>query len=308
MGTAVSTTSHPILAKPLFHAGRRRLDRTAPGTRQADFRLLEITPMTPHIGAEITGVDLARPIGEDLAAELRLALDEWKVIFFRDQHRFDARAHLALAGVWGPPEPNPFFPKGDTAGVSRLAKDATAVGQENIWHSDHSFMAAPAMGSVLRAVEVPPAGGDTMWADMGAAYDNLDPELRARIEGLTAVHDWEPTWGSFMTPEKIAALRAVLPPVEHPVVVRHPRTGRPTLYVNEPFTTRITGLPEAESRELLHLLGLQARIPEFQVRFRWQPDSIAIWDNIATQHYAISDYYPQRRVMERIAVAGGPLS
>jgi taurine dioxygenase len=105
----------------------------------------------------------------------------------------------------------------------------------------------------------------------------------------------------------VAVLRETLPPVRHPVVARHPRTGRRLLYVNEPFTTRIVGLPEDESRELLNELALQARIPEYQVRFRWQPDSVAIWDNIATQHYAISDYHPQRRVMERVAIAGVPL-
>ncbi|MFD7874301.1 TauD/TfdA dioxygenase family protein [Streptomyces sp. NPDC059766] len=299
---------NPLLEKPLIHFGRRVLERTAPGTAPAEYRLLQIAPMTQHIGAEVSGVDLSKPIDAVLAEELRQALLEWKVIFFRDQHDFDVDTHLALAAVWGEPEPNPFFPKGDTVGVSRLAKDATAIGQENIWHSDHSFMAAPALGSVLRSVEVPAAGGDTMWADMGAAYDNLSDEMKQRIEGLTAVHDWEPSWGTFMTPDQIAALRLTLPQVEHPVVVRHPRTGRKTLYVNEPFTTRIVGLPEDESRSLLHELGLQARIPELQVRFRWQPDSIAIWDNIAVQHYAINDYYPQRRVMERIAIAGVPLS
>jgi taurine dioxygenase len=304
--SAVAPTS--ILDKPLIHFGRRVLDRTAPGALEAEYRTLDLSPLTPHIGAEVTGVDLSRPIGEDLAAELRQALLEWKVIFFRGQHDFGPEHHLSLAGVWGQPEANPFFPKAATAGVSRLAKDETAVGNENIWHSDHSFMAAPALGSVLRAVEVPSAGGDTMWADMGVAYDNLSEEMKARIDGLTAEHDWEPSWGALMTEEQIAAHRKNLPRVEHPVVVRHPQSGRKILYVNEPFTTRIVGLPDAESRELLHELVLQARIPEFQVRFRWQRDSVAIWDNIAVQHYAINDYFPQRRVMERIAIAGVPLS
>src|SRR5690242_1715414 len=128
---------NPLLDKPLIHFGRRVLERTAPGTAPAEYRLLKIAPMTPHIGAEIGGVDLSRPIDGELAEELRQALLEWKVIFFRDQHDVDVDAHLALAAVWGEPEPNPFFPKGDTVGVSRLAKDATAIGQENIWHSDH---------------------------------------------------------------------------------------------------------------------------------------------------------------------------
>ncbi|MFE6805531.1 TauD/TfdA dioxygenase family protein [Streptomyces sp. NPDC057696] len=306
--TAVVVTPQPALDKPLMRYGHRVLNRTAPGSPEAEFRILGIRPLTPHIGAEISGVDLSQTIGEDLAAELRQALLEWKVIFFRDQHLFTSEHHVALAAVWGEPEVNPFFPKGDTVGVSRLAKDAMAIGNENIWHSDHSFMAAPALGSVLRAVEVPPAGGDTMWADMAVAYDNLSEEMKARIDGLTAVHDWVPSWGSLMTEEQIARMREALPAVEHPVVIRHPQSGRKVLYVNEPFTTRIVGLSDAESRELLDELVLQARIPEFQVRFHWQPDSVAIWDNIAVQHYAINDYYPQRRVMERIAIAGVPLS
>ncbi|QIP83244.1 taurine dioxygenase [Streptomyces sp. Tu 2975] len=307
MATPV-TDPKPVLDKPLLHYGRRALERMAPGTPQPEYKLLEISPLTPHIGAELGGVDLSRPISDELAAELRQALLEWKVVYFRDQHGFTHDNHVALAGVWGEPEVNPFFPKSETVGVSRLAKDAMAVGQENIWHSDHSFMAAPALGSVLRAVEVPPAGGDTMWADMGAAYDNLSEDMKARIEGLTAVHDWVPSWGATMTEEQIAHFRQTLEPVEHPVVVRHPVSGRKTLYVNEPFTTRIVGLPEEENRELLDTLVLQARIPEYQVRFHWQPDSIAIWDNIAVQHYAINDYFPLPRVMERIAVAGVPLS
>ncbi|MGW8884241.1 TauD/TfdA dioxygenase family protein [Streptomyces sp. NPDC055749] len=307
MATPV-TKPQPVLDKPLLHYGRRVLERTAPGTPQAEYRTLEISPLTPHIGAEVSGVDLTRPISKELVTELRQALLEWKVIFFRDQHSFTPDHHLALAGVWGEPEVNPFFPQGETVGVSRLAKDAMAVGNENIWHSDHSFMAAPALGSVLRAVEVPPAGGDTMWADMGAAYDNLSEDMKARIDGLTAVHDWVPSWGATMTEEQIARFRQTLPPVEHPVVVRHPVSGRKVLYVNEPFTTRIVGLSDEENRELLDELVLQARVPEYQVRFRWQPDSIAIWDNIAVQHYAINDYYPQRRVMERIAIAGEPIS
>lgn len=154
--TALAATPQPALDKPLMRYGHRVLDRTAPGSPEAEYRILGIQPLTPHIGAEVSGVDLSQPIGEDLGAELRQALLEWKVIFFRDQHRFTSEHHVALAAIWGEPEVNPFFPKGDTVGVSRLAKDAMAVGNENIWHSDHSFMAAPALGSVLRAVEVPP--------------------------------------------------------------------------------------------------------------------------------------------------------
>ncbi|WP_338701885.1 TauD/TfdA family dioxygenase [Streptomyces sp. Q6] len=294
----------PILDKPLMHYGSRVLERLAPGAQQVTYRQFEVSPLTPHFGAVLGGIDLTRPITDELAEELRQALLEWKVIFFRGQHGFGAEHHLALSAVWGPPEPNPFFPKTETVGLSRLAKDAKAAGNKNIWHSDHSFMANPSLGAVLRAVEVPAAGGDTMWADMGAAYDNLPEDLKERIEHLSAVHDWEASWGALMNDEQKAAFRALWPQVEHPVVVRHPRSGRRTLYVNEPFTRFIKGLSDEESRELLDILVLQARIPEFQIRFRWEPDSIAIWDNIAVQHYAVNDYFPARRVMERIAIAG----
>jgi|SRR6185312_8666773 len=306
--TTASTATAPLVNNPLMHYGPRMLQRSAAGAEEIEYRRISLCPLTTHIGAEVTGVDLASPVDDELARELRAALLEWKVLFFRGQEAMTPSAHRALVDVWGAPEANPFFPQGDSIEVSRLAKDETTFGHENIWHSDHSFMAAPALGAVLRAVEVPSAGGDTMWTDMYAVYDNLPEGLKERIEGLSAVHDWVPSWGTTMTPARIAVLRQRLPIVEHPVVVRHPRTGRRLLYVNEPFTIRIAGLPEDESRALLCELVLQARIPEYQVRFRWQPGSVAIWDNIATQHYAINDYFPQRRVMERISIAGVPLS
>ncbi|WP_353946068.1 TauD/TfdA family dioxygenase [Streptomyces sp. HUAS MG91] len=308
IASAPAAAPKPVLDKPLMHYGRRELERLEPGAEQVTYELLEISPLTPHFGAVVGGVDLTRPITGELAEELRQALLEWKVIFFRGQCGFDSAQHMALSAVWGPPEPNPFFGKTDTVGISRLAKDAKAAGNKNIWHSDHSFMANPSLGAVLRAVEVPAAGGDTMWADMAAAYDNLPDDLKARIENLTAVHDWEASWGALMNDEQKAVFRTRWPQVEHPVVARHPRTGRKTLYVNEPFTRFIKGVSDEESRELLDILVLQARIPEFQIRFHWEPDSIAIWDNIAVQHYAVNDYFPQRRVMERIAIAGVPLS
>ncbi|MFI6940354.1 TauD/TfdA dioxygenase family protein [Streptomyces sp. NPDC050418] len=308
VATAPVADPKPVLDKPLMHYGRRTLDRLAPGAEQPAYRLFDVSPLTPHFGAVLGGVDLTGPVTDELAAELRQALLEWKVIFFRGQSGFTAEHQVALSAVWGPPEPNPFFAQTGTPGISRLAKDAKAAGNKNIWHSDHSFMANPSLGAVLRAVEVPAAGGDTMWADMAAAYDNLPQELKERIADLVAVHDWEASWGALMNDEQKAAFRANWPRVEHPVVVRHPRSGRKTLYVNEPFTRFIKGLDEAENRELLDILVLQARIPEFQIRFHWEPDSIAIWDNIATQHYAVNDYFPARRVMERIAIAGVPLS
>jgi taurine dioxygenase len=160
------------------------------------------------------------------------------------------------------------------------------------------------MGSVLRAVEVPRAGGDTLFADMAAAYDNLPADLRARIDGLTAVHDFTLPFGRSLDADELARRQAEFPPVEHPVVRRHPRTGRKTLFVNAVFTTHIVGLRPDASEDLLRLLFRQARVPEYQVRFQWAAGSIAFWDNRATQHYAVNDYFPQRRVMERAAILG----
>lgn len=280
--------------------GARQLER--PGTTES-YQRFEVRPLTTTIGAQIVGVDLAAPLDEELRAELRRALGEWKVVFVRDQ-ALTPEQHLRVAGVWGEPEVNPFFPMGDTAAISRLAKNDSVAGMENHWHSDHSFLALPARGSVLRAVEVPDVSGDTMWADMAAAYDNLPEDVRQLIDGLEAEHDWITTWGRAIPAEKRDALRAQMPPVVHPVVKVHPETGRRTLYVNEVFTMRILGLPDDEAERLLAYLQYQARTPEYQVRFRWEPGSVAIWDNWAVQHYAINDYFPHRRVMERVAVAG----
>lgn len=282
------------------HSGARRLDR--PGSGEP-YRRFEVRPLTTVIGAELVGADLAGPLDEELCAELRRALLEWKVVFFRGQE-LTADQHLAVARIWGEPEANPFFPAGDQVTISRLAKDAQVAGRENHWHSDHSFLARPARGSVLRAIEVPQASGGTMWADMAAAYDNLPEDVRDLVDGLEAEHDWITTWGRAIPAGKRDELRKDLPPVVHPVVKVHPETGRRTLYVNEVFTLRILGLPREEADRLLAYLQYQARTPEYQVRFRWEPGSVAIWDNWAVQHYAINDYFPDRRVMERVAIAG----
>ncbi|MEV6198266.1 TauD/TfdA family dioxygenase [Streptomyces sp. NPDC051920] len=279
--------------------GPRRLERP-----DVDgFKHITVRPRSTTIGAEIEDVRLSDPIEDDVAEELRRALREWKVIFFRDQELTPQR-HLEVAGLWGEPEVNPFFPMGDQAAISRLAREGQMSGRENLWHSDHSFLAEPARGSMLRAIEIPAYGGDTMWCDMHAAYENLPDDIKSHVDGLEAEHDWIHSWGRAIPAEKRDELRKTLPAVVHPVVKVHPDTGRRTLYVNEGFTQRILGLSKDESHELLRYLRLQARVPEYQVRFRWAPNSVAIWDNWAAQHYALSDYQPQRRVMERVAISG----
>jgi taurine dioxygenase len=270
------------------------------------FERIRVTPLAPTIGAEIEGVDLAQPTDLDgpTFAELRRAWLAYKVVFFRDQ-RIDARQQLAFARRFGELESHPFLPRGAShEEIVRFEKGETFSGYENLWHSDVSWREVPALGSVLRAIEVPEVGGDTLFSDMIAAYEGLDDATKARIEGRTATHDFSHSFGLGMRPEELAEKQKQFPAVSHPVVRTHPETGRRILYVNSIFTSRIDGLGEAESAELLERLCRQATVPEYQCRFRWRKDSVAFWDNRAVQHYAASDYWPSRRVMERVAIIG----
>lgn len=290
------------MSRPL-QAGPVTLSRLAPGQESRPYERCRLVPLTPTIGAEVHGVDLAAPLDDALFAELDRALLEWKVLFFRDQ-AIDGERHRAFARQWGELEMHPFLPQGEVPEVVRFEKDGSQGGYENVWHSDVSWREVPSLGSVLRCIETPECGGDTLWADMGSAYDALPAAVQERIEGLAAVHDFANTFGLLMSDEQRAEMRKQYPPAEHPVVRRHPGTGRKTLYVNAAFTSHVVGLPEHESEELLQLLFRQAQIPELQCRFRWSKDAIAFWDNRATQHYAASDYFPQRRVMERATIIG----
>ena len=284
--------------------GRRYLRRLpGDGPDRCSYDAFEVVPVGATLGAEIRGVDLA-DADEAVRAEIHRALLEWKVLFFRDQS-LDAPGQRALARHWGELETNPLLEQGDDPAVVRFTKggDGPAT-YENIWHADTTFRPNPAMGALLRMVETPPFGGDTMWADMGAAYDNLTDEVRERIDDAVAVHDMVPGFTRFLEPGKLSRLQEVFPPVTHPVVRTHPETGRRTLFVNSAFTTRIVGLPAEESDALLRHLFAQAHVPEYQVRWRWSPGTVAFWDNRATQHYAVGDYHPHRRVAERVAIAG----
>ncbi|WP_410658419.1 TauD/TfdA dioxygenase family protein [Amycolatopsis sp. lyj-112] len=283
--------------------GPRVLRRLPEGAEERPYELFTLRPLGRVIGAEIDGVDLAEPLTPALHAELNRALLEWKVLFFRDQDITSAHQR-AFASNWGDLETNPFIPQGETEDTTRFTRSATMPAFENIWHVDVTFRPAPALGSVLRLIEVPPVGGDTMWADMAAAYDNLPEGIRARIDGLTAVHDFIPGFARFSDPESLRRRQDAFPPVEHPVVRTHPETGRRTLFVNQAFTTHIVGIDRDESDRLLRYLFSRAHTPEFQVRFAWRPGSVAFWDNRATQHYAVNDYQPYARVAERVAIVG----
>ncbi|QEV56791.1 taurine dioxygenase [Streptomyces platensis] len=294
---------HRIPADGLYE-GPRLLRRTPDGWDDRPYERFEVVPQAATIGAEIRGLDLSRPLSAELRTELNRALLEWKVLFFRGQ-RLSSPAQREFARNWGELETNPLLAPGDSKDVVRFDKTAGGVPTfENVWHTDVTFRERPAMGAVLQLRTVPPAGGDTMWADMAAAYDNLPPEIRARINEARAVHDYLPGFARFYSPAQLAPFQEEFPPVVHPVVRRHPETGRRMLFVNASFTTRIVGLGRAASDRLLRLLFQQAQVPEYQVRWRWQPGDLAFWDNRATQHYAVNDYGTHRRVAERVAIAG----
>ncbi|MCA1748990.1 MAG: TauD/TfdA dioxygenase family protein [Parasphingopyxis sp.] len=263
----------------------------------------EIRPMTPAIGAELLGVDLGSPdIGAAIPA-IREALLTHKVIFFRDQD-ITREQHLEFAQHFGELEIHPATPKDQQhPEILRIAYDENSRGQENAWHSDVTWREEPSMGSILRAIELPAVGGDTLFACMHAAYRGLSDEMRRFVSGMIAVHDIARVFARRLGKQP-QELHDKYPPVEHPVVRTHPETGLPTLYVNVAFTSHIKGLSEQESADLLRHLYAQASNPEIQCRFRWAPGSIAFWDNRAVQHFAASDYFPARRAMERATIKG----
>ena len=263
----------------------------------------EVRRLSPHIGAEIHGVDLTQDLSEDVIAALRSALLDHKVIFFRDQD-LTRLQHLRFARRFGPLEIHPATPADqEDPEVLRIAHGAKSRGSENNWHSDVTWRPEPSLGSILRAIEVPEFGGDTLFSCMYAAYEALSPGMQAWVCTLEAEHDIARVFAKRLgrTPEE---LREKYPVQRHPVVRTHPETGRRGLYVNTGFTDSIVGLSRKESDWLLaHLYSFAAR-PEHQCRFRWEKNSIAFWDNRACQHYAASDYFPAVRIMERVTIAG----
>ncbi|MCU1392512.1 MAG: taurine dioxygenase [Ilumatobacteraceae bacterium] len=259
--------------------------------------------LTPTIGAELIGLDLAGPLDDSLIAEVRRALLEFKVVFFRDQH-IDRAQHIAFARRFGELEIHPATPRdAEHREILRIEHGPNSRGTENNWHSDVTWRERPSLGSILRAIELPPVGGDTLFSDMYAAYDGLSPELQQFACGLTAVHDIARVFAAKLG-RKAEELHEKFPPQEHPVIRTHPETGRRLVYTNIAFTDRIKGLSAKESEWLLDRLNATANNPDHQCRFRWAPGSLAFWDNRAVQHFAASDYFPQRRVMERVTIAG----
>jgi len=278
---------------------------------------MRIEQLTCSIGAELIGVSLADAARDDgLFAEIKHALLRHRVLFLRDQD-ISRADHVAFAKKFGALEDHPIVGSHpEHPGLVQIYKtpEGPIDRYENAWHTDATWRDAPPMGCVLRCVECPPVGGDTMWANMALAYDKLPEEIKTRISTLRARHSIEASFGAVMPAEKRLALKAKYPDAEHPVVRTHPETNEKVLFVNA-FTTHFTNYhtpanvrygqdANPGAADLLRYLISQAFVPEYQVRWRWRPNSVAIWDNRSTQHYAVMDYAPCHRKMERAGIVG----
>ena len=278
-------------------------DHTLPYTR------FGVEPYTPTIGAVVHGLDLRQPLDEATQTELRHALAQHEVLFFRDQD-LTPEQHVAFTRTFGGvAEVKAFFPRlAEHPEIEIVESTAERPKAANNWHADITWREQPPLGTSLYAQVIPASGGDTVWASLTAAYASLPPAFQAYLETLTAVHTWEISgWTEYLlhkdaSGEQLREARAKYPPVEHPVVRTHPVTGKKILYVNSTFTSHIKGLPRAQSDALLTQLFELARVPEFQARLRWAPGTLAVWDNRSTQHYAVGDYFPAHRKLHRITI------
>lgn len=268
---------------------------------------IEVRQVNGYIGAEIGNVDLSETLSDAKVQDLRLALAENGVIFFRDQSLTPAQ-HDAFARRFGSPTDINFVKTVDGyANMSVVSKEEDQL--KNIgggWHADQTYYERPPFGAVLVARELPPYGGDTLFSSMAAAYDALSPGLKETLDGLKAVHSNEKLINAGGG-GRLNVAGATPQYATHPVVIRHPVTGRKSLFVNRAYTLRFDGWSDEDSRPLLEHLFIHGQRPEFQVRFHWTPGSVAFWDNIQVWHYAANDYQGQRRIMHRVAVQGEPL-
>ncbi|MFJ3106132.1 TauD/TfdA dioxygenase family protein [Streptomyces sp. NPDC086835] len=270
---------------------------------------LALTPLGPHFGAEIRDVDLSR-LDDDEVHAIRAALVTYKVLFVRGQDLNDA-AQIEFGRRLGEiTVGHPIHDSGDVP-PEVYSLDSQDNGFADVWHTDVTFVRRPPAISVLRAVVLPPNGGDTTWADSQLAYESLTPALRTLIDSLTAVHDGSREFGYYLSQRRKGRGNLWegetfndLTPIEHPVVRVHPESGRKGLFVNPGFTSHIVGMSEHESRGILDILYAHLTKPEHLVRNRWQPGDVALWDNRSTAHYANRDYGDQHRVMHRITLRG----
>jgi len=283
-------------------------DRFNPDEFESRSLPFEVNRLSPTIGGELLGVDLRQDLTSEVKDLIYEALLVYKVIFFRDQD-LTTDQHIHFSKNFGDLEVHPFAPfKDGYPEVLKITHNEKSPGRENTWHSDVTWRKEPSLGSVLRMLEKPENGGDTLFSDMYAAYDDLTDEVKQKLEGAVAVHDFVGFRKRLIkegkSPKEIEAFNKKFPMPEHPVFRTHPDTGKKVIYVNRAFTQYIKGWEENESKDMLDFLYSRASTPEYQCRFAWENNSIAFWDNRACQHYANSDYWPQIRRVERVTIIG----
>lgn len=270
--------------------------------------MITFRPMAGALGAEIKGIDLTQSLSTEDYKQIRKLLIEHEVIFFRNQDISPAQ-QKALADSFGPLQTHPAY---DTIEgfpeitiLESTAKEPTKI---EAWHSDMTFRQHPPLASMLRSKIVPVRGGDTVWASMTAAYEDLSGHMQHFLDGLYAVHDFRHGFKESLEEEggaeRLAQAVKDNPPVEHPVIQTHPESGKKVIFVNSLFTTHIIGMKKTESRAVLDFLFEHIKTPEFTCRFSWEPNCIAIWDNRSTQHKPINDYFPAHRQLHRITIFG----
>ncbi len=280
-----------------------------PAARAQSTSPVAVVPFGPTFAAEIRGVDFTRPVGDATVRTIHRALMDYKVLFFRNAE-MTPEQHVAFGKQFGELTVHPFAPHLDHLPEVLVLDNhkENPVFSTDVWHSDETFRIDPPMGSILRCIRIPERGGDTLWADMAAAYAGLSDTMQQFLSGLEAVHDFQNFRHKFDNlpirerHERLAKMEEELPNPTHPVVTTHPATGQKILFVNPQFTVAIKGMREDESRALLAFLFVAAATPEYQFRFHWQPNSMVFWDNRGTQHYAANDYYPSRRTMQRVTI------
>ncbi|MEL0020974.1 MAG: TauD/TfdA family dioxygenase [Rickettsiales bacterium] len=277
-----------------------------------DYRHITVTPLTPAVGAAVGGIDIAAGVDDAALREVHAALMAHGAVFFRDQDitPVQQRDFAARFGRLRTAKRSAFLVEEGVPEMHVLINDRERPPNVNHYHSDGIFRAEPEFASILRAVECPETGGDTIFVGMQAAYAALSDEMKAYLEGKEAVHDFMKLHGSPKkarswegdNAERMEASRRANPPVAHPMVKTHPVTGAKSLYISESFTASVLGVGEDESRGLLDLLNRHCARTEFQCRFHWRPHSMALWDNRATMHYAVADYWPEKRLMNRVTI------
>lgn len=293
--------AEPLIPVPAAPAGR-------------PYRHLQVGPVAGSCGAVVEGVDLSTDLDDEVVAEIRRAVLDHQVVFFREQ-RLSPERQVAFSRRFGPFSPVPFIePTSDhpeVIAVVREASERQSFTFGSLWHSDFSFLPEPPFASILHAVDVPPYGGDTLWANQALAYSTLSTELQAILAGLVGLHSAVNAYSPKMQPVHDAFTGMTVRTSDdanrierHPVVRHHPETGRPSLFVNAQYTIGLDGLLTPEAKPLLDLLFAHAVRPEFSCRWRWSVGDVAFWDNRCLQHMVLADYSGHQRVMHRTTVAG----